>query len=1121
MNKRGLFPLVISLLSINLASHAQTYIFGRADLLVGSSGAYSVATGDFNGDGIIDLVSVNQPFNTVSILLGKPDGGFSPEVTYFTGSVPMFVVVGDFNGDGNLDLAVANWNCAGNEDDTSISCGAGTVGILLGNGDGSFQPPDEYATGTGPSSIGVADFNGDGKLDLAIKNQADSTVSVLLGNGDGTFQPQIVYATAAQSPPSPYNSPDSGALVIGDFNGDHKPDLAVACDQTISVLLGNGDGTFRKHVDSGAGGAALAAADFNGDGNLDLAVNGGNAVAGGATSVLLGKGDGTFVLSATYASGFAVAAADLNGDGKPDLVISGSAVAVLLGNGNGTFQTAAQYTPPSTYVAIADLNGDGKLDLAVVNGPEGLFSVLLGFGDGTFEGATNYPFQSSTLASQMLSADFNGDGKADLVAETAFPPNNGPTPLSVYLGNGDGTFQAEVTTSLTQSAGAIAVGDFNGDGKADLVTVFPNCVTAPGCPPGQAVVLIGNGDGTFQPPVEYTVGQEPGEVAVGDFNGDGKPDIAVLNTNAPTNGASAYNTVSILINNGDGTFKPHVDYLLGIEYGAMALGDFKGNGILDIAFANGNQTLLLGNGDGTFTAGAPLPIGVNSDSIVAADFNGDGKLDLALSDGDNLYILLGNGDGTFKKPVTYPNFDGGGSGLSVADFNSDGKLDLILGGVCPFEGEISLGNGDGSFQPPIFNFFSCGPFAVADFNQDGALDVAAGGDSPGAVTVMSSAAFKQISPASLNFGSQGVATTSLPRTTLISNPSNVRINIASIVASGNFSQTNDCGASLAPGAHCSITVNFIPTTAGARSGAITITDSTRISPLAIPLSGAGVNGPFLTPFPGRTNFATPQAVGTSSQPSAIMLVNTGNASLNLSGISITGVDNSDFTQTNNCGSSLSVAGSCIVNVTFAPKAGGSRTASVSIADNAPGSPQSASLSGTGADFMVGPTSGSSTSQTINAGESAKFSLVVASLAGFSGTVKLDCNISPPVTPAPTCSLSTSSVGIGAGASQTVTVTVGTTAPVTTGTMSEIGFPLGWLPLAWTGMLISVDLLTRNRKRLPILAVLALASCAGCGGGGGSSSSRTTPGTPAGTYTATITATSGSSSYKTSLTVIVQ
>ena len=953
-NHRFVVLIICFLLSVT-ASYGQTYVFGRTDLPVGP-GAFSIATGDFNGDGIVDLVSANQADNTVSVVLGNVDGGFNPPVSYATGPQPTAVVSGDFNNDGIQDLAVTDGNCAYQEVAMALYdlvCDAGTVSILLGNGDGSFQPHLDYATGKQPSALAAGDFNGDGKLDLAIVNAQDDSVSVLLGQGDGTFQSQVVYKVAVGQ-----------SLVIGDFNNDHKLDLAVGGP---SVLLGNGDGTFQAPItyvgSSQQNGPTLAAADFNLDGKLDL-------YAGGA--LFLGNGDGTFVLHATYAiaNGEAATAADLNSDGKPDLVIAqqSGGISVLLGNGDGSFQTTVGYAGSyySSDVLVADVNGDGRLDLAAANsgcgtpfscsatGPASI-SLLLGLGDGTFVGGTQYPFQSGNPALQVVSADFNGDGKPDFAAETPSTAQN-TTTLAVYLGNGDGTLQAQISTTVP-SNGDIAAADLNADGKADVAMVYANC-TQGTCLPGYVAVLIGNGDGTFQSPVPYATGLQPGSVVIGDFNGDGKPDLATSN--------STSDNISILLNNGNGTFPAHVEYPTGLAPGNIISGDFNGDGKLDLVVSTETGiSLLLGNGDGTFRPRLDYVIS-GAGPLAAGDFNSDGKLDLAVGS-QPLVVLLGNGDGTFQ---TAPPSGSAGGYPAVGDFNADGKPDLLMSGAT-----IMLGNGDGTFREPFGVSGGTGIVAVVDINHDGVPDVVGGtgySTAAGEIVVLLSTAFKAVAPAALNFGSQGVGTTSAPQTITISNPASVSFNISSIAASGNFSQTNDCGVSLAAGAHCTITVSFSPTASGLESGAITLSDSTKASPAAIPLSGTGVNGPALTVNPDRAIFSS-QTVGTSSKPAPVMLLNTGNSGLSITGISIAGQDSSDFTQTNNCGASLAAGGACAVNVTFTPTTGGSRMASISISGTEPGSPQSVELVGTalGPAATLSPTTLTFASQTVGATSTAQ------------------------------------------------------------------------------------------------------------------------------------------------------
>jgi len=287
-----------------------------------------VVTGDFNSDGLLDLAVPNAGDETISVLLGNGDGTFQPQTAYGVGVAywPQWAAVGDFNGDGIPDLATANLY-------------SNNIGVLLGKGDGTFQPAQNYSAGAFPSSVEVGDLRGIGIQDLVVTNFLESTISILLGNGDGTFQPQQTYGVGGE----PQNT------ALGDFNDDGIPDIAVAnlSSGNVGVLLGKGDGTFQPQQPYATNGTpnSVVAADFNGDGILDLAVPDVNT---NTVSVLLGNGDGTFQTPQSYVTGTgpgAIAAGDLNGDGLPDLVSISSAVSVLL---NGV--TAS--TPPITNVSI-------------------------------------------------------------------------------------------------------------------------------------------------------------------------------------------------------------------------------------------------------------------------------------------------------------------------------------------------------------------------------------------------------------------------------------------------------------------------------------------------------------------------------------------------------------------------------------------------------------------------------------------------------------------------------------------------------------------------------------------------------------------------------------------------
>ena len=396
--------------------------------------------------------------------------------------------------------------------------------------------------------------------------QSDRIVFRSPAAGKVSFRPAVPYTTSGYNPYS---------VAIADVNGDGKPDLIVANEQqskndpqgSISVMVGKGNGTFHAAVNYSSGGQSaysIVVADVNGDGKLDLVVaNGclGSDCSTGSVGVLLGKGDGTFKKAVTYGSG----AASVFG----------------------------------SRVAVGDLNGDGKLDLAVATTgsgcgsgcPKGLVGVLLGKGDGTFKKAKTYSTGGFDAIGWVAIADVNGDKKPDLLVanycatECSYPPAEGS--VGVLLGKGNGTFQAVKTyPSGGDGTASIAVADLNNDGKPDLLVA--NCgpeACGPGSPGGNVGVLIGNGNGTFKPAVNYPAANSPFNVVAADVNGDGKLDIVVSNWGTP-NGGTNDGAVTVLQGKGNGTFRPAQTFPSGgAEAPSVAVADVNKDGRPDIVLA--------------------------------------------------------------------------------------------------------------------------------------------------------------------------------------------------------------------------------------------------------------------------------------------------------------------------------------------------------------------------------------------------------------------------------------------------------------------------------------------------------------------------------------------------------
>jgi uncharacterized protein (TIGR03437 family) len=601
-------------------------------------------------------------------------------------------------------------------------------------------------TPAGPANVGRAsqivaagDFTGDdspGVVYVDVGNNANG-VAVYLGT------PLFAFRNTASYPVGAY----AAGAIAADFNRDGKTDLAVVnlgdnpAPGHLSILLNNGDGTFASPVAYSAGGApiSLAVLDVNHDGILDIAVadNGGSAAdATGAVYVLLGKGDGTFGTATSYTAGenpLSVTIADFNGDGNPDLAVTAedNSVTILAGSGNGTFRAGASFQAGNSpqYLAAGDLNGDGKLDLAVANTNDNTISIFVGKGDGTFQLRATYI--TSFGPNSLVIADYNGDGKPDILQASGdarlMLPGFNSDDIDILLGNGDGTFQGASTYTPGPTAGPLlGVSDFNSDGKADVVMTDGT---------GRPYLFAGNGNGTFQQasaiaaPAGFAQGG-PAAAAAGDFNGDGKPDLAVTETHA--------NSIAVLLNAPGGLQAGSTISSGGNGPAQILSADFDGDGKADLALVNGgtpNLAILTGTGNGSFqvknTYGTTRPMA----AIAAADLNGDGRPDLIAIDGGQLgttthgavWVYLNDGKGGLGTPAKYMAVDYPGT-LAAGDVNGDGKPDIVAAGQnadFSFRVAVFLGNGDGTFQQAKFTNTDFGPqsIAIRDFDGVGSADL--------------------------------------------------------------------------------------------------------------------------------------------------------------------------------------------------------------------------------------------------------------------------------------------------------------------------------------------------------------------------------------------------------------
>ncbi len=611
------------------------------------------------------------------------------------------MAVGDFNGDGRPDLALSlNDNVRQNY----------AVLIRLNNNANGFSAPLTFTVEANPLAIAAGDFNGDGRADLVLAHRASGEfLRFYSGQGDGTFNPGAQLALAQPQ--------DIAAITSVDLTGDGRPELIVQSDnfrdenQVITPFVNvlrndSGGGSVTFSVAARIEGKGAIAADFNRDGRPDLALTRSDAL-----RVLAGRGDATFGAELNqsiplHEMQHSLTAGDFNGDGRLDVAATtstnGGQVIVLSGNGAGDFTDRLTVTDVRVIVQLVRaLRVPGRTDLVVAD--ESAATYL------TNNGGAQFRRDDTALAPGLrdaVVADFNGDGREDFatLAQT----------VTLLLNNGGGGFNdAPLVTEPRNTFLKIALGDVTGDGRDDLAALEA---------PNQLTILRGDGAGRFARAQQFTLGENPTDILIADFNRDGRRDVAALSSAG----------LAIFLGTSAGELSGGTNFNVGGEPFSFTALDYDADGRTDLAVTLNNQSnvsLLRGNGNGTFDAPRAVARPANSREIISADFNGDGRGDLLIAAGnDRAYALTSNGDGGFTERGSY-DIGSGARKLALGDFNGDGRADVAIGSTTASSAAsdivVLFSNGNGTFAPtPRVEWGNNhSPLTVADLNSDGRSDL--------------------------------------------------------------------------------------------------------------------------------------------------------------------------------------------------------------------------------------------------------------------------------------------------------------------------------------------------------------------------------------------------------------